>query len=341
VLPTHKDYFSNDELLMELRCQSQSQLVQLLRYLEELALVLDEVEYQAFIQEDQNSGEGEYSDEVSDDRSDDVSSYDINPYEQEEGPTFEAGALFDLELEAPQESRLRIIQAQESKSWERAFCHQIAPQIRQESAFSAPRIPEISPRRTERNANFVSEWSSSFPNDVQEDRAWAAELSRLEFDDDPEWLSRQQPQAPSSVSQDFAMEEPDADSFASPEQTTEKIFLKPRALGRAASPRFIEREQSPKSVLKLPEWNVYNEDSATLNFHDDDSDIPVTRLKSVEGYLQPFDATERPPPSEDGIAEGDEEVASLTGSFTGNLTPVVRRRQSLRHFKGCVKCLLE
>lgn len=342
VLPTHKDYFSNDKVLVELRCQSQSQLVQLLQYLEEVAFIIDEGEYEAFIQEKQDSGEEKHSDEVFDEVSDEVSSYDINPYEEEEGPTFEAGALFDLDLEVPQESRLRIIQAQESKSWDRAFCHQIAPQIRQEGTFSSPRIPEIPPRHAERSANFDSEWSSSFPNDFQEVRDWAAELSRVEFEDNPEWLSRQEQQEPSSVREDFILAELNADSFASPEQRAEKVVRKPRALGREASPIFIEREHSPKSVLELPEWNVCHEDSAALNLHvDEDSNIPFTRLGSVEWYLEPFDIAERSPPSEDGIAEGDEEVASLTGSLSGNLTPALRHRQSLRHFKGCVRCLLD
>jgi hypothetical protein len=346
VLPTHKDYFSNDELLVELRCQSQSQLVQLLQYLEEVAFIIDEGEYEAFIQEKQDSGEEKHSDEASyeasDEVSDDVSSYYINPYGAQEGPTFEAGAPFDLDLEAPQESRLRVIQAQESKSWDRAFCYQIAPQIREEGTFSSPRIPEISPRHAERSANFDSEWSSCFPNDFQEVRDWAAELSRLEFDDNPEWLSRQEQQEPSPVREHVVLAELDADSFASPEQRAEKVARKPRALGRETSPIFIEREHSPKSVLELPEWKLYHEDSAALNLHvDEDSNIQFTRKGSVEGYLEPFDIAERPPPSEDGMAEGDEEVASLTGSLSGNLTPALRHRQSLRHFKGCVRCLLE
>ena len=45
VLPTHSDYFSNDANLAALRNRSQAQLVELLQYMEELAMLIDEIEY--------------------------------------------------------------------------------------------------------------------------------------------------------------------------------------------------------------------------------------------------------------------------------------------------------
>ena len=45
VLPTHNDYFSPDEKLSSLRMKSQNQLIELLEYMEELEVMIDEMEY--------------------------------------------------------------------------------------------------------------------------------------------------------------------------------------------------------------------------------------------------------------------------------------------------------
>lgn len=52
VLPTHSDYFSPDPHLFELRSRSQSQLIELLEYMEELELMIDEMEYNKYILQD-------------------------------------------------------------------------------------------------------------------------------------------------------------------------------------------------------------------------------------------------------------------------------------------------
>jgi hypothetical protein len=52
VLPTHKDYFAQNSELDEMRSQSQAQLVELLQYLERLALIIDEVELNKYILND-------------------------------------------------------------------------------------------------------------------------------------------------------------------------------------------------------------------------------------------------------------------------------------------------
>jgi len=52
VLPTHYEYFSNNVKLQALRKRSQGQLVELLQYLEEVAVVIDELEYNKYILRD-------------------------------------------------------------------------------------------------------------------------------------------------------------------------------------------------------------------------------------------------------------------------------------------------
>jgi hypothetical protein len=59
VLPTHKDYLNPN--LSALRSQSQGQLVQLLQYMEQLALIIDEEELNRYILSDLTRGEGEDS----------------------------------------------------------------------------------------------------------------------------------------------------------------------------------------------------------------------------------------------------------------------------------------
>lgn len=321
VLPTHKDYFSNNIELAKLRYQSQSQLVELMQYLEELALIIDEEEYQVFVRENQKlsalSREEKYPDS-----SDEV-------FCCEEGPSLVAKAPSNSkkDSETRQFSRLRFSRTKESKSLDLAFSHQTASQT-QETAFYSPQVP---PREFAQNRNLEAEWPPSFPNDFLEDGAWDFEFSRVDLEDAPEWPSRRQPQISSWVDQNFPGER--TESFSSAEHATEKTVLAP-----GKTPSLMERDHSPKSLLELPEWNFDDDDTAKLQFdYEDPTFTSATMLGSVEGYLQPFDAAERPPPSEDGFSEGEEEVASLTGS----LTPVRRRRRSLRHFKGCVRCLLE
>lgn len=52
VLPTHNQYFSTDPRLEELRKDSESKLLNLLEYMEELELMIDEMEYNRYILED-------------------------------------------------------------------------------------------------------------------------------------------------------------------------------------------------------------------------------------------------------------------------------------------------
>ncbi len=52
VLPTHREYFSQDPKLYALRQRSQEQLVELLQYLEEIAIVIDEFQYNKYILRD-------------------------------------------------------------------------------------------------------------------------------------------------------------------------------------------------------------------------------------------------------------------------------------------------
>jgi hypothetical protein len=49
VLPTHQDYFTPQPKLANLRVRSQNQLIELLEYMEELELMIDEMEYNSYI----------------------------------------------------------------------------------------------------------------------------------------------------------------------------------------------------------------------------------------------------------------------------------------------------
>lgn len=51
-LPNHPEYFSSDPELVQLRSDSQAQLVDLLQYQEELSLLIDEMQYNIFVLQD-------------------------------------------------------------------------------------------------------------------------------------------------------------------------------------------------------------------------------------------------------------------------------------------------
>lgn len=347
VLPTHTDYFSGDPKLVELRGQSQAQLVQLLQYLEELALIIDEEEYQEFVRENQelNMLSGEEA-PLYEDSSDEVSSFgDEEPTSSfGEGPSFAASDAAvdesqDIEvIEAkPTQSRMRALQNEESKSWDRAFSDQIAPQL-----------PELEPKSRQQegkeqelfldNTSFEVEWTfpadfSTSPNGKEQEAALP-----VDFSNSNTWPTREEHGA--SIGSDVWVaqdqrEDPDSSFSSSPERhykTPAKMTLRPKAL--YGSPSSSDREQSPKSVLELPELMSELQKG---DDNDEDSAYPPTVFSSgsVDGYLQRFDV-ERPPPSDDGMSalSGEEEEASLTGA-------PMRRRRRMGHFKGCVRCLLE
>ncbi|KAG7354710.1 hypothetical protein IV203_004066 [Nitzschia inconspicua] len=60
VLPTHTDYFSAEPNLAALRVKSQNQLIDLLQCMEELELMIDEMEYNAYILTDLTPGQRDY-----------------------------------------------------------------------------------------------------------------------------------------------------------------------------------------------------------------------------------------------------------------------------------------
>jgi len=61
VLPTHRQYFSTDPRLEKLRNCSESQLMELLEYMEELELMIDEIEYNRYILKDLRPSEAKDS----------------------------------------------------------------------------------------------------------------------------------------------------------------------------------------------------------------------------------------------------------------------------------------
>lgn len=73
VLPTHKEYFSNDPELIQCRVRSQEQLIDLLQYMEELALIVDEIQYNLYILQDlkpaKKSNSGDWTESTANDTS--------------------------------------------------------------------------------------------------------------------------------------------------------------------------------------------------------------------------------------------------------------------------------
>jgi hypothetical protein len=73
VLPTHPEYFSVDARLAALRHRSQEQLIELLQYMEELSLLIDEMQYNKYILQDLTPEQKTYLTEVQKNNSQDIS----------------------------------------------------------------------------------------------------------------------------------------------------------------------------------------------------------------------------------------------------------------------------
>ena len=324
VLPTHKDYFSADPRLIQMRVDSQSQLIELLQYLEELALIIDEEEYQEFIR--MNLSVEEPPSFRESDTS--VSSYELASYGEEpllERPSFTADAAAQMpnDSSSEPESRLRRLQVQDSQSWDTAY-----------SQISPPMEPEQKTKTTNDSAApFDVEWSPTFTADFGES---SAHLLPGDFADSNTWFSPQQADSRALQRQDLASEETSTtswvrhdvdrgatDSFTQQDHALERMTLNIPALGSS------REDLSPKSVLELPGWKWEEEDCAST------APNSSATTSDLEGYLQIM--KERAPPSDDefSMVSGEEEELSLTGAGPP------RRRRSLKHFRGCVKCLLE
>jgi hypothetical protein len=365
VLPTHRDYFSSDPKLEIMRTQSQAQLVQLLQYLEELALIMDEEEYQDFIRENQelNALSDKEEPSFAEDESAEVSS--LEGEGDPLGESFGERASFAdsdaaergfnenqnlKDFEVHTKSRIRALQDQESKSWDEAFSNQIVPQLE---------LPDLEPKQSQiqakavdedlfasNNVAFQVEWDvpadiDSAPKNkgrkpatqrINNTSSFSSPSFSASFSDT--WPS--EPGIPLASNVWINQEQrqgPDSLFTTSPaisnQKTTKKMTLRPKAL--YGSIECSEREYSPKSVMELPQFlpeKKVEEDHST-------SIILKFSSGSVGGYTQRVDV-EQPPPSDDVLSalSDEEEEASLTGA-------PMRRRKRMGHFKGCVRCLLE
>eukprot|EP00544_Gedaniella_sp_CCMP2646_P013634 CAMPEP_0202491878 /NCGR_PEP_ID=MMETSP1361-20130828/8797_1 /ASSEMBLY_ACC=CAM_ASM_000849 /TAXON_ID=210615 /ORGANISM="Staurosira complex sp., Strain CCMP2646" /LENGTH=501 /DNA_ID=CAMNT_0049121997 /DNA_START=123 /DNA_END=1628 /DNA_ORIENTATION=- len=366
VLPTHRDYFSSDPKLEVMRTQSQAQLVQLLQYLEELALIIDEEEYQDFIRENQESNALSDKEEPSfaEDESDEVSSLEGEgePLGESFGerPSFadsdaaqrefnENQNLKDFEVHT--KSRIRALQDQESNSWDEAFSNQIVPQLE---------LPDLEPKQcqiqakavdedlfTSNNVAFQVEWDVPADFDFaprnKGRKPTTQRINNTSFFPSPSFSASfsdtwpSEPGIPVSSNVWINQEQqqrPDSPFTASPaillnQKTTKKMTLRPKAL--YGSIDSSDREYSPKSVMELPQFlpeKKVEEDHST-------SFTLKFSSGSIGGYRQRVDV-EQPPPSDDVLSalSDEEEEASLTGA-------PMRRRKRMGHFKGCVRYLLE
>jgi hypothetical protein len=91
VLPTHKEYYSNDPAFLVLcRERSQEQLIDLLQYMEELALIVDQIQYNLYILQDlkpakNKSNSGDWTESTANDTSlESITTSETGPHDLEQ-----------------------------------------------------------------------------------------------------------------------------------------------------------------------------------------------------------------------------------------------------------------
>jgi hypothetical protein len=84
VLPTHSEYASGSPVLVEKRIRSQEQLIDLLQFMEELALIVDEIQYNLYILQDltPKSSSGDWTESTANETSLSSSYSTENSFEQ-------------------------------------------------------------------------------------------------------------------------------------------------------------------------------------------------------------------------------------------------------------------
>ena len=338
VLPTHTDYFATDPVLDEMRAQSQSQLVQLLQYLEQLALIIDECEENNYILNDLteskaaigSKGAGSTTSTTTDrDKRSHRIHEETNSILERSTDTTISSVLFaertlssettmnttiettlttatgdldvvDMDFFNARDSHLLSLQKEESNAWDEMFSQQCGTEPIKETDKS-----------NEFEMAFCSavEWDPYFP---------VASIPKKAQDTSSPPSQQQSPGVPPNLSllkkQGSLIE---TTVYADPQrETATKKSQVVNFSSKAEIQEPMQRESSPKSIMELSEWGYHDqlEESKYFQF-----------LAAVDGG---------------SITSQEAEDFSLT-SMTNRIHHRRRNRKQLEKFKGCIRCLLE
>jgi hypothetical protein len=408
VLPTHKNYFQ--EGLEESRNRSQAQLVQLLQYLEQLALIIDEDELNKYILQDLNEEDSRSSPDrqalgVLGDDLTELSHLSASPIRQ----NVSSHSLEDFETSLNSFS-MHSGQTMSTMTASHVISPDVSPEKRSMLSYNDPNQfmeshkshirllqSDLSPARPRRYVmqqpedGASSAWDAKFsefgvkhgktheqvkpPRSTVLENGMFVEGDKSSFLQQQQAVAKRQPQAPavdSEWSPTFHSQDPfninakkkspatpnsgkksvysgqavsrqaPAEQTPTPERgrsatkdiqpsrarARSKPNKPPRVkapvptLGAASTmsnttptkqmdhPMSMIRKSSPKSVLELADWGS----------HDDEEEPPIIRVNK-------------------GSMKSDD-LSSLGGATNEELDTSLRR-QPFRHFRGCVRCLVD
>lgn len=344
VLPTHINYFAVDPRLEELRARSQAQLVQLLQYLEHLALIIDEDQHNKYILKDLNDDTSHFERTTFPERK-----LQSNPSKAtiEKSPTVKPSpipvsvSVADGSTTSNVSSHLvgevssSVSSGTLNTTFETSSTIPIGDfDVIDKDFFAARDSQVLSLQQKEANV-----WDTTFSlyyekkpirdSNARPERLQKTVIPFIDGDWDPKFpVIFNTPEKSRSPS---TMPSPDPTPRTTNQRTSpvdngissNRSVDAPTIKDHSHAPFFwhsqkpMERESSPKSIMELSEWGV--EDQL---FGED----PFLQIRLADG-------------DDRSITTNEEETLSLTSLSHG----INRRRNKnqLSKFKGCIRCLLE
>lgn len=359
VLPTHNEYLSQDPELMNCRIRSQEQLVDLLQYMEELALIVDEIQYNLYILSDLTPAKKNLSIDWTESTANDTS--------------FESMSSSGADSKQLEERVAAVLVASERTQVHKSPSMELSPihPVKKTASFrkKAPEksfeddffngdnsiIDDCDIKTADFSAddedvfagfdtNFDNDFDEDFDNFFQNDdfrrqhiKSHFEEVFEGGFGQTNEWFSSEPAQNASSNSNDYWFQQHQTMSFSNSPDRNKRTNSRQRRqdTAKASIPRLQPpRDAIPRHLLSQATRVHFSEDPEYLDSSNrsnsimDQHGIEAAPLSKIEAKFEQARRLEKRFDEMDRIHQQQ-------------LTTMNSNKKLLQHFKGCVKFMVD
>jgi hypothetical protein len=332
VLPTHKEYYSNDPAFLVLcRGRSQEQLIDLLQYMEELALIVDQIQYNSYILQDlkpaKKSNSGDWTESTANDTSLESMTSETGPHHHLEQRIAAVVAASETDASSTH-AKPSLHKSYPSK-----------PQKFQDMSFEDDLFDDTDEFEDDfdiRSADFS--FQADFSNFDNNDDYWFSKTqnSRNEAD----WFSENQHASFTTHNTSFTT--PTSNRHSNTTRTPRSAPARSNGLNttptripkmkppRSAPPRDLMQQSFPVE-FDIPSSSATSSPNRKSSLLDDDT-LPAPKSK-IEERLERAE-----------LLQNDfrhMELVNRRQPREDTLTTMNSNKRLLQHFKGCVRCLVE
>lgn len=300
VLPTHEEYLSENPNLTQRRARSQEQLVDLLQYMEELALILDEIQYNLYILNDLtplSTSKTTNSFDWTESTANETSLEESNCSDKEDNKTLQDVNVLQKRVAA-------VLTAAENEIFQDDFFNEAEDDFDIQST----------------DFSFQASFADFDFESSNDDNMWPSpERESWQNQNNNDWFLPSETKNTACSKLDKPQRNVAKHTTTTPAKDTKHSIPKVKP-PRSAPPRSLVRLMtSPTQQIFYPEVSVSKKNDSLL----DSEPFPVPMSK-IEGRFERAAKLQQD--------EGDYEV--MDGSSEQN-------KRLLKHFKGCVRFLLD